>query len=450
MNIDLKLSKSVRHKDGLARVAIDVPDLGLQRELDLSFKELYERCGIPDELTLDLLFLASTCYVIDKTVPRNSANDWWTRELTVTIPVHDPKPWEKARTELNSALSFLTGDVWDLSFQGRESHLFRAPTRKRRRAKTRTAAIQEIAAVCLFSGGLDSLSGAINLLADSGISGVRLVGHYDSSGASTQTQLFAALDGRYSGRAELLQVRISHRPSDAVENTTRSRSLMFMALGIYAARFAGAGVPLYAPENGLIAINIPLTPSRSGSCSTRTMHPFFLHKLKGALSKLGIANQIINPFELKTKGECLVESLDRVLLDSLIAKSVSCSHPTRKQYWKRRGGAVKNCGYCVPCLIRRAALDKAGLDEPLSYGVDVCNGELDMSADSESANDFRAILSMLNSGKSSADFKIDMLATASVDKLDERAQMLERGFEEIRSLIRHKGNPIIRRAAGLP
>ena len=450
MNINVRVNESERHNDGLARVVIDIPDLEVQRELDLPFKKLYERCGIPDELTFDLLFLASVCYVVDKTVRRDSADDWWTRELAVTIPVSNAKQWEKVKSELNSALRFLIGDVWDVSFQNRESDLFKLPKRKRRRpTKSSDARIDQVSAVCLFSGGLDSLSGAINLLAANATPRLRLVGHYDSSGASTQTELFAALDSQYHGRIELLQVRVSHRPPKAEENTLRSRSLVFMGLGIFAARAAGPQVPLYAPENGLIAINIPLTPSRSGSCSTRTMHPFFLHKLRGILATLGIANQIINPFELKTKGECLAENLNRGLLDSIVNRSVSCSHPTRKQYWKRRDADIRNCGYCVPCLIRRAALNKAGLDVPESYGVDVCSDELDMSEKGESGNDFLAILNMLNSGKSLGDFKRDMLATATIDRLDERAHMLERGFEEIRSLIRQKGSTAIRRAAGI-
>jgi 7-cyano-7-deazaguanine synthase in queuosine biosynthesis len=450
LNINLKISKTARHKDGLAKVIIEAPDLRVQRELDLPFKKLHERCGIPDDLTLDLLFLASICYVIDKTVPRASANDWWTRELAVTIPVSDSKKWEKVKTELNNTLGFLTGDVWNLSFENSESDLFKVQHKKRRRlAKVSDRPSEKVTAVCLFSGGLDSLSGAINLLADSSIRRVHLVGHYDSSGASTQAELFAAVDAHYPGKAELLQVRVSHRPSEAEENTLRSRSLVFMALGIYVARAAGPEVPLYAPENGLIAINVPLTPSRGGSCSTRTMHPFFLDSLGRIFKKLGIANRIINPFELSTKGECVVASSNRALLDSIVDKSVSCSHGTRKQLWKRRTAGVKNCGYCVPCLIRRAALNEAGLDLPLSYGIDVCQDELDINDESESGNDFRAVLNMLNSDKSPADFKKAMLATAPVDRLDERAQMLERGFEEIRSLIRQKGSLTIRRAASI-
>lgn len=449
MNILINIEESARHADGLAKVIVEVPDLGLRRELDLPFTELYERCDIPDDLTLDLLLSASLCYVIDKTVPRDSASDRWTREMSVTIPVSDAKKWQKAAADLNAALGFLTGDVWQVSFRSREEQLFQKPVRRRRR-KTNVSAIEQITAVCLFSGGIDSLTGAIDLLAGSEHNGLRLVGHYDAAGAaSAQRELFTALESSYPGRTELLQVRVSHKPSEAVENTLRSRSLLFMALGIYAARAAGQLVPVYAPENGLIAINIPLTPSRSGSCSTRTMHPFFLNGLRAVLGRLGIDNQIINPFELKTKGECVAKSLNFRLFSSLVEKSVSCSHPTRKQYWRRRAKEVRNCGYCVPCLIRRAALHRAGLDDPQSYGVDVCSEELGHDYDLESANDFRAVLDMVSNGKTIADFRRDMLSVAPVDRLDERAQMIERGFEEIRTLIRQKGVESVRRTVGV-
>ena len=91
-----------------------------------------------------------------------------------------------------------------------------------------------------------------------------------------------------------------------VEPSLRSRSIVFIGLGIYAASEVGAEIPLLAPENGTIALNLPLTPSRSGSCSTRTMHPFYLDTLRSVLNDLGLKNSLTNPLGLKTgKGECV-------------------------------------------------------------------------------------------------------------------------------------------------
>ena len=450
MKIEISLGEATRHRDGSATLAVEVPELELRRELDLSFGELHDRCGIPDGTTLDLLLVASVCYVIDKTVKRARSFDGWTRELEAQLPVSALRKWQSVATRLNRALQFLTGDEWNLSFREAEVDFFRAPEPKRRR-KQKPPAPDNIDRVCLFSGGLDSLTGAIDLLEEKEAGGLRLVGHYDAAGAaSTQERLLKTLDVRYPRRCDLLQMRVSHRPLNAEESTLRSRSLVFMALGVYAARAAGEHVPLYAPENGLIAVNVPLNASRSGSCSTRTMHPYFLDSLRGVLKGLSIENPIINPSEFKTKGECLAECANRKLLSVLMSETVSCSHPTRKQFWRRRNKEVRNCGYCVPCLIRRAAMHRVGLDAAGQYGLDVCGGEVDVNHNmNDSADDFRAMLDMLRSRKTADDFVQDILAVAPVDRIRERAEMIERGFGEIRALIEAKGNGAVRRAAAV-
>lgn len=448
MNVEVRLDDSERHRDGSAKLAVEIPETGVRRELDLSFGELRDRCGIPDPVTLDLLLVASLCYVIDKSVKRAHSFDGWTREFEVQLPVSSPKRWGRVTSQLNRTLGFLTGDEWSLSFREMGTDFFKESERRRRKKEPEK---KEVTHVCLFSGGLDSLTGVIDLLASDRTSRLRLVGHYDAAGAaSAQGVLFRALDESYPGRCDLLQTRVSHRPLEAEESTLRSRSLVFMALGIYAARAAGKDVPLYAPENGLIAINVPLDPSRSGSCSTRTMHPYFLNNLREVLERLGVENQIVNPFELKTKGECLAECSDAKLLAALATSTVSCSHPTRKQFWRRRSREVRNCGYCVPCLIRRASMHRVDLDAGDQYGLDVCAGEVDINHNmNDSADDFRAVLDMLSSGKTADDFVQDILSVAPVDRIRERAEMVERGFGEIRSLLEAKAVGAVRRAAGI-
>lgn len=449
MNVEIRVNKSGRHEDGLAAISVLVPDLGIEFDLDLPFKKLYERCGIPDYLSLDLLVTASLCYVIDKVVPRKSAADNWTREIEVTFPVSAPELWDGVARELETALGFLTGDVWQISFRKPEAALFRLPpTRTRRRRRPLIPRMGAATAVCLFSGGLDSLIGAVDLLSGDEKEKVLLVGHYDTAGpASQQKSLFDRIGREYPRRAELLQTRVSHKPDAALELTLRSRSLVFMALGVYAARSFGKGVPLYAPENGLIAINVPLTPSRSGSCSTRTMHPFFLGKLESVLGGLGFGNRVINPLQFKTKGECVAECLNQSLLQYLVDTSVSCSHGTRKQHWVRK--QANNCGYCVPCIIRRAALHKAGLDDGRRYGIDVCEGELPSDDERESADDLRAVLDFLRGGKTAAEIAREVRSIAPLSEPGEHTATVARGFEEIRALIGDKARPSIRGAAGI-
>ena len=58
MKIDVNIDPKARHSDGFSRVMVNITDLNIQRELDISFLELYRRCGIPDLITLDFLLVA--------------------------------------------------------------------------------------------------------------------------------------------------------------------------------------------------------------------------------------------------------------------------------------------------------------------------------------------------------------------------------------------------------
>lgn len=449
MKIEIHIDEHTRREDGLSRIFVEIPGPDVPRELDISFAELFNHCRVPDELVLDLLIVASLTYVVDKSVPRSSSFDFWTRELSIQFPVADPALWRKVSGNLEGALNFLTGDVWALSFKKREAGLFIAPSRERKR-KPLPEKLENITAVCSLSGGTDSLAGAVELLESIGDGSIHLIGHYDAPGAKkAQQQLFSKLAEAYPLKADITQVRVSHKPVKAKESTLRSRSLVFMAIGLFAARAAGNKIPVYMPENGFIAMNLPLTPARAGSCSTRTMHPFYLDRLRETLSGLGIRNPIINPLELKTKGECLTESPNLRLLKSAIDESVSCSHGTRKQTWTRRAKEIRNCGYCVPCIVRRSAMHKAGLDRGDQYGLDICAGEIKYDDENGRANDLRAVLNLIVSNKSTAEIQREIIAVASVDRLTERAKVIERGVSEIRTLLSEKGNMEVHRAIGI-
>jgi 7-cyano-7-deazaguanine synthase in queuosine biosynthesis len=444
MKVEICMDPSKREKDGLLTLVIRTHGQEVDYRLDLPIRELYDCLGAPEPVTLDLLMISSLCYIIDKIVPRRGSPDEWTRELSVAFPVSSARIWQRVGRDLEKALDFLTGDIWEVSFEEIAVPFLIAPPRKRRRRRKLTPRSIAPTTVCLFSGGLDSLVGAIDLL--SGGESVLLVGHYDMPGpASQQKRLLAGLQGRHNSRAQLLQVRVGHKPSSALELTLRCRSFAFLALGIYAARSISPTLPVYAPENGVIAVNIPLTPSRAGSCSTRTMHPFFLDRLGLVLRRIGIGNPIINPLQFKTKGECLATCADQDLLASLADKTVSCSHGTRKQDWLRKG--AENCGYCVPCLFRRAALHTIMLDDGLKYGIDVCQGELPIDGEGDSPNDLRALADCARNRQSRAEISREILGAAPVRNLSNYTAVVERGLEEVRSLIRDKAIPQIQHAA---
>ena len=67
----------------------------------------------------------------------------------------------------------------------------------------------------------------------------------------------------------------------------------------------GDVVELLIPENGFISLNIPLTPLRLGSLSTRTTHPLFIQQMQDILDALDFRVRLSNPYQFKTKGEML-------------------------------------------------------------------------------------------------------------------------------------------------
>ena len=161
--------------------------------------------------------------------------------------------------------------------------------------------------LALFSGGLDSLIGAIDAL-EAGRTPLLISHAGEGATSDAQTTIFDALKAHYPANA-FQRLRLWMAFPDGfvrgttAENTTRGRSFLFFALGVFAGSGLDGPFTLNVPENGLIAVNVPLDPLRLGALSTRTTHPFYIARWNDALTALGIAGCIENPYWDKTKGE---------------------------------------------------------------------------------------------------------------------------------------------------
>jgi hypothetical protein len=152
------------------------------------------------------------------------------------------------------------------------------------------------------------------------------------------------------------------------EKSQRGRSFLFLGLGTLVATAVGPSTTLIVPENGFISLNVPLTSGRLGSWSTRTTHPHSIALFRRILSIVGIDVRVETPYRFKTKGSLLAECGDRELLARYVHKTNSCGHPNEMN--PRDGRREPQCGYCVPCIIRRAALHAAQLpDNEYRYDV---------------------------------------------------------------------------------
>ncbi len=447
-NVELRVGPSVHRQERIAALALYEGGAHLC-DLDVQYS-LLRPLRSTNPIALDFVILASAVYALDKTIARETSEDGWTREFALCLPVSNPARWRAAAPALAEAITFLTGDRWRLSFVPLTGAVV-FPRRGVRRGRSRFALpMSALDTVCLFSGGVDSLVGAIDHLERQTASRLLLVGHHDGDMAgpfADQRHLIEPLRRAYPQRLRPVFLRVGQTPSGS-EITLRSRSLLFIALGIYGASAIGADVPLLIPENGTIALNFPLTPSRRGSCSTRTAHPYYLGLLGDALTQLEVGNRIVNPLADKTKGEVVQGCANSGLLEHLVPLAVSCAKRSRRGHWRRT--TAKSCGQCMPCVYRRAALHRAGLDTEI-YGNDVCTGEVDVGGDDDAGKDFRACLSLLRRNPSSQEVASTLLAGGplNVRRLSEYASLVQRALDEVRALLRDKGTVAVRRAAGM-
>lgn len=333
----------------------------LQIQLSFNIEDYARTYGHFDENAAEFAYFASVIYGCDRAIKREGLDgDRWTREFVVQIPVADPDKWASVKTELESVIEFLTGDIWHLDFTASISPLFgRAFKTARRNFRNRTRL--RGAAVSLFSGGLDSLIGAIDWLNGNQEQRILLASTYDAhaeKAASDQDRLISPLITAYPNRIQRCVARVG-LCSGGEDTNFRSRSLPFIGNAMLAASFLESGTPIIVPENGAIALNYPLTPARKGSLSTRTVHPHYIGKLNYVISSLGFNHPIINPYGFKTKGEMVSKCSDFALLSLIYSGSASCGKRGHKEWWEDR--LARQCGACVPCIFRRAAVHRAGL-----------------------------------------------------------------------------------------
>lgn len=321
----------------------------------------------PTEVAIDLFMLAFLVYAADTQVSRSlHAQDNWTREMRLIVPVSDADKWSEANTLLQEMLAFLTGDIWDISFRSR-------PSRFQTLANSTTMPFTlQPSGVQLFSGGMDSLIGAIDQLA-LGKQPI-LVSHAGEGATSkAQQECFDRLKAHFQSddlqRVRMwLQWKKKNFKGLGGESTTRARSFLFFALGVVVASSLPDSRYLKVPENGFIALNVPLDQSRVGSLSTRTTHPFYMARWQDLLNVLELDINIDNPYWDKTKGEMVAECEDQDFLVDLLTDSLSCSSPSKARF--KGIISVQHCGYCLPCIIRRASLLaglKSGREDPTMY-----------------------------------------------------------------------------------
>lgn len=325
-----------------------------------------EELGLVPDANVELIRLAALAYLVDRTTPRPTR---WVRDIELVVPVFDPDRWRPVAGRVADALALLTGDTWSISFDARRGAA-------RRRVDYE---VEPVERVSLFSGGADSLCGLLVSLHD----GVEphLVSQWDwPIIAGVQTSVLDGVRREVGVTPTRDVVRIGRKSKQIWTNakfrehgTSRSRSIVFIALGLAAAAIRGA--ELWVPENGFASLNLPLSPERRGALSTRTTHPRLIDELQAIAAAVGIDVAITNPFESMTKGEIFRQVADAYgddVASSLLSASHSCGKPGAN--YERIDPSLQ-CGVCFGCLVRRSAFVSAGINDQTVYIEQMLQGD---------------------------------------------------------------------------
>lgn len=377
--------------------------------------------GHLSDQAIDLMRIAGAAYLADRLSGRPTA---FTRRLHLTVEVADPAPWEgEAANQLAQLLSWLTGDTWEIE-------LLKDPTARPEPASDNAA--DSAASVALLSGGLDSYLGALHLL--STLKDAPLfVGHSDTATAVRRAQntIRSWLQESYTPAPSYTQVKFT-QAAGKKESSSRSRSLLFMALGVAIASSRQA-TTLFVPENGFTSLNLPLHPNRAGALSTRSTHPETFYRVNELLHTLGLSISVTNPFADYTKGEemrLVADGQPPTGWERTAGLTVSCSKLDGARI--KGGNSTLNCGLCYACVTRRGSFIAAEVDDTTIYLSDNLSGNARDELLERRYSDRAAISYAIARGID--DDAIDAGTWPPDADLDAISDLAERGLAELREV----------------
>lgn len=308
----------------------------------------------PTTLEADLLRLAAAVFATDRACPRGEREDIG-RQIALSIPVTNVGILLPLLPRFERVLRFLSNDGWSIELRQQDGNTESDKSWPSASGNT-----------LLFSGGLDSLAAAVEFADDT--HNLQLISHKTQNSVTSAAQRALADElGRRrvitAHRRFFISSRSTAAFTHAQENSQRTRSFVFLILGGIAARRTGQHSLVYLAENGQMAIHLPLDAGRIGAFSTHTAHPHVLVEMTALLrSALDVPLTIENPYVYRTKREVVAAIV--AAAPDLIPTSTSC--------WRnsRLPAGVTHCGSCVPCQVRRIAIESCCQDTT-AYGRDL-------------------------------------------------------------------------------
>lgn len=324
---------------------------------------------------VDLIEIATYVYCADQAITRggDGVKDYgenWRRQMFFRIPVRNPDLWSSPELTglLCTTLGFLSEDEYSFEFVKMEDA---PPLQQYLHFAEENGNGTGPEEVVLFSGGLDSLGGAIQeAVLDR--RRVALVTHRSTQKLAKRHRKLKDLLAQKAQHAPIhLPVSINKAKALGREYTQRTRSFLYASLGATIAQMFGLSrIRFY--ENGIVSCNLPPSAQVVGARATRTTHPQSLNGFAAILSAVADKRFTIeNPFLWRTKTDVLTLIKDAGCSD-FVRYATSCTHT-----WEMTT-LHTHCGACSQCIDRRFAVLSAGLedaDPAEAYKVDLLTGE---------------------------------------------------------------------------
>lgn len=431
-DINIQKSEQKGHRTYLMKIPLFINGaINMQTYAEIDISEICQFKDFVPTALFDLLMMSGIVYSIDRTISRKRFSiNGLTREMMINLPTSNPTLWNPLTKSLEELLSFMTGDLWSVKFIA--SNNYDIPT------VPLSEQCKGITSVSLFSGGMDSLIGAIDL-AQSKSGKIFLASHYDSTMGGPkgdQDKVFKMLNEHYPEKFIRFNkaVRIQPQKHKKSELSSRSRSLMFFAIAAIVAEAFGTDILI--PENGSVSLNYPLSDSRRSACSTRTTHPIMVNQFNDLLLKLGVKTIAHNPYEFQTKGEMVQGCKDISTLMKIVPQSNSCGKRSQHQFMLDNHFA-SHCGRCMPCMYRRASLLK--YEDLTTYGIEPLT--LYHNKKGKLSNDFFAMLNFLRRDLNKKDIaeELKIIGFGNFPNLEKYVELVVRTREELKSFLIDKG-----------
>jgi hypothetical protein len=316
---------------------------------------------------LDLLEIAAYVFAADRASSRGPNNSLefsaWARSMRFIIKVRDIDFWsqETVRSKLSAVLTFMTGDS-EYFFDFLPGHS--TPPASLFDTEEFGITPKGQACVVLFSGGLDSLAGAMSRL-ETTSEDLYLISHRSGQPSTKRTQncLATALADLYPDRIHHYSFDCGLSHKHAVEETQRTRAFLFGSVAFALAQRLSLNSFL-AYENGVTSLNMLRRQDLISARASRTTHPKTHFLMSQFLSEVqGGPVKVLNPFWNLTKADILI-LLAKSGGQDLIGSAVSCSRT-----FQRRCRTSTHCGCCFQCIDRRLAAYAAGLQDVDNVGI---------------------------------------------------------------------------------